>query len=151
MTQSLNDVFTTFIDLTDPRLKRTRRHELFEIVVVAVCATIAGSDSWTDIERFGCERLDWLRTFLRLENAIPSHDTFGRVFSWLDPAKLAACIVQWLEDIGCELGKHVAIDGKTLRGSFDTATGQNPLHLVSSWACDARLTLGASRHRSKVQ
>lgn len=142
MTQSMNEVFTTFASLTDPRLERTRRHELFEIVVVAVCATIAGSDSWTDIERFGCERLDWLRTFLRLENGIPSHDTFGRVFSRLDPAKLAGCIVQWLEEVGIELGKHIAIDGKTLRGSFDTAAGQNPLHLVSAWACDARLTLG---------
>jgi predicted transposase YbfD/YdcC len=142
MTQSLNDVFTTFANLTDPRLDRTRRHDLFEIVVVAVCATIAGSDSWADIERFGVERLDWLRTFLRLENGIASHDTFGRVFSRLDPAKLAACIVQWLEDVGCELGKHIVIDGKTLRGSFDKAAGQNPLHLISAWACEARLTLG---------
>ena len=118
MTQSLNDIFTTFANLTDRRLERTRHHELFDIVVVAVCATIAGSDSWTDIERFGCERLEWLRTFLRLENGIPSHDTFGRVFSRLDPAKLSACIVQWLEEVGIELGKHIAIDGKTLRGSY---------------------------------
>ena len=142
MTQSMNDIFTTFANLTDPRLERTRHHELFDIVVVAVCATIAGSDSWTDIERFGCERLGWLRTFLRLENGIPSHDTFGRVFSRLDPAKLSACIIQWLEEVGIELGKHIAIDGKTLRGSYNKRTGQNPLHLVSAWACEARLTLG---------
>ena len=142
MTQSMNDIFTTFANLTDPRLERTRHHNLFDIVVVAVCATIAGSDSWTDIERFGCERLEWLRTFLRLENGIPSHDTFGRVFSRLDPAKLSACIVQWLEEVGIELGKHIAIDGKTLRGSYDKKAGQNPLHLVSAWACDSRLTLG---------
>ena len=138
----MNDIFTTFANLTDPRLERTRHHNLFDIVVVAVCATIAGSDSWTDIERFGCERLEWLRTFLRLENGIPSHDTFGRVFSRLDPAKLSACIVQWLEEVGIELGKHIAIDGKTLRGSYDKKAGQNPLHLVSAWACDSRLTLG---------
>ena len=142
MTQSMNDIFTTFANLTDPRLERTRHHNLFDIVVVAVCATIAGSDSWTDIERFGCERLEWLRTFLRLENGTPSHDTFGRVFSRLDPAKLSACIVQWLEEVGIELGKHIAIDGKTLRGSYDKKAGQNPLHLVSAWACDSRLTLG---------
>src|SRR5277367_891095 len=117
MFQSLNAIFTTFENLTDPHLERTRRHELFEIVVVAICATIAGSNSWTDMERFGNEKLDWLRGFLRLENGIPSHDTFGRVFSRLDPAKLAACIVQWLNDMGFELGKHIAIDGKTLRGS----------------------------------
>lgn len=142
MSKNLIDVFTTFESLTDPRLERTRRHELFDLVVVALCATIAGSDGWTDIERFGLERLDWLRTFLRLESGIPSHDTFGRVFSRLDPAQLAAHIRQWLDDIGQELGKHIAIDGKTLRGSFDKAAGKNPLHLVSAWACDARLTLG---------
>jgi len=142
MSRSLIDVFTTFENLTDPRVERTRRHELFELVVVALCATIAGANSWADMERFGNERLDWLRTFLRLDHGVPSHDTFGRVFSRLDPAKLAACIAQWLDDVGLELGKHIAIDGKTLRGSFDKAAGQNPLHLVSAWACDARLPLG---------
>ena len=142
MSERLVAVFTPFENLTDPRVKRTRRHELFDLVVVALCATLAGSDSWADIERFGIERLKWLRTFLRLENGIPSHDTFGRVFSLLDPAQLVACIQQWLEDIGREIGKHIAIDGKTLRGSFDKAAGQNPLHLVSAWSCEARLTLG---------
>jgi len=142
MSQRLVAVFSTFEDLTDPRVKRTRRHELFDLVVVALCGTIAGADSWADIERFGNERLAWLRTFLRLENGIPSHDTFGRVFSLLDPAKLVGCVGQWLEDIGREVGQHIAIDGKTLRGSFDKAAGQNPLHLVSAWACEARLTLG---------
>jgi predicted transposase YbfD/YdcC len=142
MTQRLVEVFTTFEDLTDPRIERTRQHELFDLLVVALCGTIAGSSSWIDIERFGNERLDWLRTFLPLANGIPSHDTFGRVFSLLDPAKLVACIQQWLDDVGRQIGKHIAIDGKTLRGSFDTAAGQNPLHLVSAWACEARLTLG---------
>ena len=142
MSRDLVDVFTTFENLTDPRLERTRQHALLDIVVVALCGTIAGANSWADIERFGNERLDWLRSFLGLENEIPSHDTFGRVFSRLDPATLASCIAQWLDDVGREIGKHIAIDGKTLRGSFDTAAGQNPLHLVSAWACDARLTLG---------
>jgi len=142
MAASMNDIFTTFVSLADPRVERTRRHELYEIVVVAICATIANSDTWADIERFGIQRLEWLRTFLRLENGIPSHDTVGRVFSRLDPAKLSACVVQWLEEMGIEIGKHIAIDGKTLRGSYDTKAGQNPLHLVSAWACEARLTLG---------
>jgi predicted transposase YbfD/YdcC len=79
---------------------------------------------------------------LKLENGIASHDTLGRVFARLDPAQLVTCIQEWLEDIGREIGKHVAIDGKTLRGSFDTAAGRNPLHLVSAWACETRLTLG---------
>jgi len=142
MSQRLVAVFSTFEDLADPRIERTRRHELFDLVVVALCGTIAGADSWIDIERFGNERLAWLRTFLRLENGIPSHDTFGRVFSLLDPAKLVACLGQWLEDIGREVGQHIAIDGKTLRGSFDKAASKSPLHVVSAWACEARLTLG---------
>jgi len=142
MSQRLSAVFTTFETLTDPRIERTRRHELFDLVVVALCATLAGSDTWADIERFGNERIAWLRSFLPLVNGIPSHDTFGRVFSMLDPAQLVACIRQWLDDVGREIGKHIAIDGKTLRGSFDKAAGKNPLHLVSAWACEARLTLG---------
>ena len=142
MSERLVAVFSPFENLTDPRSERTRRHELFDLVVVALCGTIAGADTWTDIERFGRERLAWLRTFLRLENGIPSHDTFGRVFAMLDPAGLVACIRQWLEEVGCQLGQHVAIDGKTLRGSFDTAAGRSPLHLVSAWASETRLTLG---------
>ena len=142
MSQRLIAVFTPFENLTDPRVERTRVHDLFELVAVALCGTIAGADSWADIERFGKARLSWLRTFLKLEGGIPSHDTFGRVFSLLDPAELVGCIQQWLQEIGREIGKHIAIDGKTLRGSFDKAAGRNPLQLVSAWASDTRLTLG---------
>ena len=142
MSQRLLELFTKFENLTDPRLERTRRHELFDLVVMALCATIAGADGWADIERFGNERLAWLRTFLTLANGVPSHDTLGRVFARLDPAQLVTCIQEWLTDIGREIGQHVAIDGKTLRGSFETATGRSPLHLVSAWACETRLTLG---------
>jgi predicted transposase YbfD/YdcC len=117
-------------------------HDVFELVVIALCSTIAGGDGWVDAERFGKARLAWLRTFLRLENGIASHDTFGRVFARLDPAGLAECIQRWMDDIGQELDQHIAIDGKTLRGSFDTAAGKNPLHLVSAWATELRLTLG---------
>jgi len=142
MSQRLVAVFTPFENLTDPRIERTRVHDLFDLVVVALCGTIAGADSWADIERFGNQRLSWLRTFLKLTEGIASHDTFGRVFARLDPAELVTCIQQWLEEIGREIGSHIAIDGKTLRGSFDKAAGRNPLHLVSAWASEARLTLG---------
>jgi predicted transposase YbfD/YdcC len=142
MSHRLVAVFTPFENLTDPRIERTRVHDLFELMVVALCGTIAGADSWADIERFGNQRLPWLRTFLRLPEGIPSHDTFGRVFSLLDPAELVRCTQQWLHEIGREIGQHIAIDGKTLRGSFDKAAGRNPLHLVSAWASEARLTLG---------
>ena len=140
MSNRLIAVFTSFETLTDPRLERTRVHDLFELVVVALCATIAGADTWADIERFGKQRLAWLRTFLTLEGGIPSHDTFGRVFSRLNPAELVRCSQQWFEDIGLEIGEHIAIDGKTLRGSFDKAAGKNPLHLVSAWAGEANIT-----------
>jgi predicted transposase YbfD/YdcC len=142
MSPRLVAVFTPFEDLTDPRIARTRAHDLFELVVVALCGTLASADTWADIERFGNDRLSWLRTFLKLENGIPSHDTFGRVFALLDPAQLMACTQQWLDEIGREIGTHIAIDGKTLRGSFDKAAGRNPLHLVSAWSSEARMTLG---------
>ncbi len=142
MSQRLVAVFTPFEDLTDPRIERTRVHDLFELVVVALCGTIAGADTWADIQRFGNDRLDWLRTFLKLESGVPSHDTFGRVFAMLDPAELMACVQQWIDELGREIGKHIAIDGKTLRGSGDKAAARNPLHLVSAWASEARLTLG---------
>jgi predicted transposase YbfD/YdcC len=132
-----------FVNLTDPRIERGKRHSLLDLLILAVCATLGNANGWADIERFGKAKLDFFRTFLPLPNGIPSHDTFGRVFARLDPAALMACIQQWLNALGAAVaGEVVAIDGKTLRGSFDTAAGQNPLHLVSAWATEARLTLG---------
>jgi predicted transposase YbfD/YdcC len=132
-----------FAKLTDPRMERTKRHELLEIIVVALMATVAGANGWADIERFGNAKIDFFRNFLKLPNGIPSHDTFGRVFARLDPAALLTCIQAWLKAFRQTVDKElVAIDGKTLRGSFDTAAGQNPLHLVSAWATEARLVLG---------
>jgi predicted transposase YbfD/YdcC len=138
------ELFTPFfVSLTDPRLDRSKRHELLPIIIVAVCATVGGADGWVDIERFGKAKLDFFRGFLDLPHGIPSHDTFGRVFARLDPAALLTCIQRWLAALGQAVaGSVVAIDGKTLRGSFDTAAGQNPLHMVSAWATEARLVLG---------
>jgi predicted transposase YbfD/YdcC len=132
-----------FVDLTDPRVERARRHNLLDILVLAVCATLGNADGWADVERFATAKLDFFKTFLDLPHGIPSHDTFGRVFARLDPAALLDCLRRWLDALGAAVaGEVVAIDGKTLRGSFDAAAGQSPLHLVSAWACDARLTLG---------
>lgn len=143
-TRDTRELFTPFFEtLTDPRMTRTKRHALMDILILAVCATLGNANGWADIERFGNAKLDFFRTFLDLPNGIPSHDTFGRVFARLDPAALMACLQQWLTALGAAVaGDVVAIDGKTLRGSFDTAAGKNPLHLVSAWACEARLTLG---------
>ena len=143
-TRKTLELFTPFfVTLTDPRLHRRRRHELLDILILAVCATLGGADGWADIERFAKAKLAFFRGFLALPNGIPSHDTFGRVFARLDPAALLACIQQWLAALGRVVaGEVVAIDGKTLRGSFDTAAEQNALHLVSAWATQARLVLG---------
>jgi predicted transposase YbfD/YdcC len=132
-----------FENLTDPRLARTRRHVLQDILVIALCAMIANANTWVDIERYGKTKLDFLRRFLELPNGIPSHDTFSRVFARLDPAALLVCLQAWLQQLREQLGvQQVAIDGKTLRGSHDGATRPNALHLVSAWATEARLFLG---------
>ncbi len=132
-----------FAGLPDPRIDRGKRHALLDILILALCATVGGADGWADVERFGKAKLGFFRRFLALPNGIPSHDTFGRLFARLDPAALLACIQSWLAAVRAAVGRElVAIDGKALRRSFDTAAGQGPLHLVSAWACEARLVLG---------
>ena len=137
---SLLDHFSV---LEDPRMDRTKLHSLTDILVITICAVICDMDSWADVELFGKCKESWLRTFLKLRNGIPSHDTFGRVFSMLDPVALERCFTGWLSAVSSEFkGQTVAIDGKTLRGSFDRASGRSPLHLVSAYAAQARLVLG---------
>lgn len=139
----LQQFATHFENLTDPRMERTRRHVLQDLLVIALCAMIANSNTWVDIEHYGKTKLDFLRRFLALPNGIPSHDTFGRVFAKLDPATLLVCLQTWLNDLREQLGgQQVAIDGKTLRGSHDGELRPNALHLVSAWATEARLFLG---------
>jgi predicted transposase YbfD/YdcC len=139
----LQQFATHFESLTDPRLARTRRHVLQDILVIALCAMIANANTWVDIERYGRTKLDFLRRFLELPNGIPSHDTFSRVFAKLDPATLLVCLQAWLQQLRQQLGgTQVAIDGKTLRGSHDGTVRPNALHLVSAWATEARLFLG---------
>ncbi len=125
--------FRHFEEITDPRLNRGHNHLLHEMIFVALCATICGADSWADIERYGKAKLEWLRQFVALEEGIPSHDTFGRVFSKLDSVEFYACLQSWANDICQSIKGHtIAIDGKTLRGSFDKASGRSPLHSVSA-------------------
>jgi predicted transposase YbfD/YdcC len=132
-----------FENLTDPRVERCRRHVLQDMLVIALCATIANCNHWADVERYGNAKLAFLRRFLELPNGIPSHDTFGRVFARLDPAALLLCLRDWLADLRAKLGgDHVAIDGKSMRGSHDGDRRPNALHLVSAWASEARLFLG---------
>jgi predicted transposase YbfD/YdcC len=132
-----------FGKLKDPRLRRRRRHELLDIIVIAICAVIGDCDTWEDIGVFAKKREGWLRRFLALPNGVPSPDTFARVFSRLDPGAFGACFRSWVQAVSAAAGlPHIAIDGKTLRHSFDRAAGLGPLHLVSAWATDRHLTLG---------
>ena len=101
----------------DPRVKRTRHHELMDILVIALCATIGGADDWVQIVQFGKAKQEWFATFLELPNGIASHDTFGRVFQLIDSKVLESVCVEWLQSIAGQIRGVVAIDGKTLRGS----------------------------------
>ena len=134
---------THFAKLTDPRIERTKLHSLLDMVFIALCATICGAEGWADVERFGKSKRDWFARFLSLENGIPSHDTFGRVFARLDTQEFQTCVHNWLLNLGLLLKDHgVSIDGKTLRRSFDAATGKSALHVVSAWASQLRICLG---------
>ena len=130
-----------FADLPDPRIERTKRHALSDILVIAVSAVICGAEGWTDIEDFGKSKETWLGQLLPLENGIPSHDTFSRVFGRIDPDKFEGCFLSWIRSLSSMTGQ-VAIDGKTLRGSHDRSNGKQALHLVSAWASECRLVLG---------
>ena len=129
--------------LKDPRIERTKRQDLLEIIVIAICGILCGADSWVEIAEFGQAKQAWLKQFLRLPNGIPSHDTFGRVFALLDPQAFQQCFLTWIRSLSQRTqGEVVAIDGKTLRRSFDRAAGHAALHLISAWACQNRLVLG---------
>jgi predicted transposase YbfD/YdcC len=135
--------FEFFEELPDPRVERTLRHPLLSVVTIALLAMICVGEGWEDMEQFGEAKQEWLETFLDLPNGIPSADTFRRVLSALDPKAFNACFVAWVQALSeGTAGKLVAIDGKTLRQSFDGATGKRALHLVNAWIADNRLTLG---------
>ena len=128
---------THFATLEDPRIDRTRHHDLMDIVVIAICAVICGAEGWEDIAKYGVAKHDWLKTFLTLPHGIPSHDTFRRIFCLLDPLAFQECFQRWIDALSAGLGiKRIAIDGKTLRRSFDRASGKAALHLVSAWATE---------------
>jgi len=131
-----------FASLQDPRVERRKLHQLMDVVIIALLAVIAGADGWEDLEDFGETRHDWLGTFLRLPNGIPSADTFRRVFEALDPGEFQRGFFGWMGEL-CESlrGKLLAIDGKTARGSFAKEAGQGPLHIVSAWVQENALVL----------
>lgn len=131
-----------FAQVEDPRIDRCKRHQLLDIIAIALCGIICGADSWTEVAEFGRAKEAWLRRFLELPNGIPSHDTFGRVFAALDPQQFERGFARWVEALAERtLGRVLALDGKTLRRSHDRTAGQAALHLVSAWASANRLVL----------
>jgi len=149
--EPLGSIRIHFSKLEDPRLDRQKLHQLMDIIVIAVCAVICGAETWVDIANFGKAREAWFRKFLELPNGIPSHDTFGRVFSLLNAAAFEACFFEWVQAVNQVTGGQViAIDGKELRHSFDTVLGQKAIHLVSAWANENRLILAQRKVDSKT-
>jgi predicted transposase YbfD/YdcC len=130
--------------IDDPRMDRTRRHKLVDVLAIGLCSMLTGGEGFNDMQMFGEIKRDWLKTFLELPHGIPTHDTFNRVFSAIDPHCFLDCFVRWVRSICPALeGDVVAIDGKALRHALDEG---NPIpYIVSAWAAHNRLALGQVR------
>ena len=132
-----------FNNLEDPRDSTKARHKLLDMIAISVAAVICGADDWVSIAAFARAKEEWLRKFLDLSNGIPSHDTFGRVFSLLAPQAFEECFRAWVNAVRQAIPEEVvAIDGKSVRRSHNRGAGLGPLHMVSAWATDNRVVLG---------
>jgi predicted transposase YbfD/YdcC len=146
---AFQDHFATLTDPRDPAAPNSR-HLLMDILVIAVCAVISGAEGWEDIEEYGKAQAAWFADLLDLPHGIPGHDTFRRVLSQLDPDELTRCFIAWTQALHeTSDGAVVAIDGKTLRHSFDRATSTAAIHMVSAWASANRLVLGQLKVEEK--
>ena len=133
----------SFQDLPDPRVEGRCDHKLIDIIVVTVCAVIAGAESWVDVQSFGEAKQEWLKTFLTLPAGIPSHDTFGRFFAALDAEAFQTAFMRWVEGVfRVSKGQVIALDGKTVRHSHDRTIGKDAIHLVNAWATRNGIALG---------
>lgn len=143
-------LFESIETLVDPRVERTKRHSLKDIIVIAVCAMIGGADDWEDIAEFGRAKQEWFATFLELKNGIPSHDTFRRVFILLDNVELKTLFAEWVSSaVSLSHGVLVNIDGKKLCGSKEPIKGKQALTMVSAWAAEQSVVLGQVRCAEK--
>jgi hypothetical protein len=138
-----------FGSITDPRVERSKKHKLIDIITITICGVICGADSWVDIALFGDSRKEWLEGFLELPNGIPSHDTFGDVFSRIDPEQFRGCFIEWVRAIEKLTRGLVSIDGKTARRSHDSLSGKEAIHMVSAWSSANGLVLGQTRTDEK--
>jgi predicted transposase YbfD/YdcC len=132
-----------FSKVRDPRVDRTKDHNLIDIITIAICAVICGAEGWVDMELFGKSKLPWLKTFLELPNGIPSHDTFGRVFARIDAQEFQLAFYEWVWAVNDIMqGQIINLDGKQLRGSKDKVLGKRAIYMVSAWATENELVLG---------
>jgi predicted transposase YbfD/YdcC len=132
-----------FEDLQDPRVERTRRHPLINVVFMAVCGVLSGANSIAGIHELAIDRRSWFSRYLDLSHGIPSEDTLGRVLARLDPGVFEKCLLSWIQTVQeLTANRVVAIDGKTLRGSYDRDGGRAAIHMVSAWAGENKLSLG---------
>lgn len=139
-----------FQEIKDPRVERTKKHQLTDILVIAILAVIAGAQGWEDMENYGISKKQWLEKFLALPHGIPSDDTFRRVFEFINPEELNRCFLQWVETLVTKMGGEIIpIDGKTIRGSYDRNQGKSALHLISAWSSEQRLVLAQMKVEDK--
>jgi predicted transposase YbfD/YdcC len=139
-----------FGELEDPRIDRHKQHQVLDVIVIAICAVLCGADDWGAIETFGKAKEAWFRQFLALPNGIPSHDTFGRVFALLSPVRFQECFVGWRQAVAeVGAGQVRAIDGNTLRRSYDRRWAKAAIHMVSAWATHNRVVLGQLKTEEK--
>ena len=133
-----------FKDVPDPRIQGKVMHKLHDILVIAVCSIIAGIEHWTLMEDYCKANIEWFQSFLDLPNGVPSHDTFGNVFAALSPEEFEKAIQAWINSLqgASTKGKHIAIDGKALRGSFDKAAGKSAVHMVSAYVYENHTVFG---------
>src|SRR5215471_2289897 len=132
-----------FQDLQDPRVERTRKHPLINIIFITVCGVLSGAHSFAAIHEFAVDRRTWFARYLDLTNGIPSEDTLGRVLARLNPREFEKGLLSWIQAVHEATDHHlIPIDGKTLRGSYDRAGGRAALHMVSAWAAENQLSLG---------
>ena len=143
------EFLASFADLDDPRQQAKVLYPLEEILLLCLCAVISGADCWVEVALYGQQRLAFLRRFLPFKHGVPSHDQLGIVFARLDARQFQSCFIAWVERFTTALRGVVAIDGKTLRRSFDHAAGQGPIQMISAWSAPQRLVLGQHQVSAK--
>lgn len=144
--RSTASIVEHFASIPDPRMDRRKRHKLSDIFFITLCAVICGADDWASIEQFGKAKEKWFTAVLGLKHGIPSHDTFGRVFALIDTQQFSECFSRWVADLSdLSEGEVIAIDGKCLRRSLDSASDKAAIYMVSAWATQNQLVLGQQR------